>query len=331
MNGFPKKKNSRKISLIVFAVILSGFIIYGKLTNHLSDQWFMDRIVAASFQPSDEIVKLVEKSYMNDNARVLFYASRPQLNDGADFNYNCQDLINESSMILGCYDGQIYIFNVSDERIKGAKYVTAAHEMLHAAYDRLGIFEKNRINGLIAAEIENINDPNILEQLQMYSELEPGQEINEMHSVLGTESRDLPPELEEYYERYFYDRAKVVAEHEKYKNVFDEIEKRAGELEQKMTALETEIDLLRSSYEQQAEQLSRDIDNFNYNASIGNYFDDASFYARRSEIVSRQAALSNQADNINAMIDEYNSYVVELQALGRDVETLQKSMDSKQE
>jgi hypothetical protein len=265
---------------------------------------------------------------MNDEARVLFYASEPQLNDRADFNRNCQDLLNESSMILGCYDGQIYIFNISDERIAGAKYVTAAHEMLHAAYDRLGIFEKNRVNGLIEAEIKNTSDPNILEQLEMYGQLEPGQEINEMHSVLGTESRNLSPELEKYYGRYFYDRALVVAEHEQYKAVFDELERRAETAEQKATALESQIESLRSSYEAAADRLSADIDNFNASA---NYFDEASFYARRSEIISRQNVLSRQVDEINLMIDEYNGYVAELQALGRDAETLQKGLDSKQE
>ena len=30
-----------------------------------------------------------------------------------------------------------YIYNVNDERLNGLKEVTAAHEMLHAAYERL--------------------------------------------------------------------------------------------------------------------------------------------------------------------------------------------------
>jgi chaperonin cofactor prefoldin len=329
--GAPvKKKSNKKIPLIIFGAALAGFVVYGRLTNHLSDQWFLDRIAAANFQPSAEIVELVEKSYMNDEARTLFYASRPELNDRTDFNRNCAELLNEASMILGCYNGQIFIFDISDERIKGAKYVTAAHEMLHAAYDRLGIFEKNRINQLISEQLKITDDPNVLEQLEMYGDLEPGQEINEMHSVLGTEGRNLPPELEKYYARYFVSRSSVVAEHEKYKAVFDQLEKRAEDLEQKAAALETEISSLRLSYEIQAEKLSQDVDNFNYNASIGNYFNETDFYARRTEIIGRQSALSRQVDKINLMIDEYNSYVAELQALGRDAEILQKSLDSKE-
>jgi hypothetical protein len=330
MTDKPKKKFSKKLPLIIFVVAVLGFVAYGKLTNHLSDQWFMDRIAAANFQPSDDIAELASKSSMNDNAKVLFYASQPQLDDREQFNRNCADLLNESSMILGCYNGRIYIFNISDQRIEGAKYVTAAHEMLHAAYDRLGIFDKNRIDQLIAAAIKTTTDPNILEQLAMYGELEPGQEINEMHSVLGTESRNLSPELEEYYGRYFYDRGLVVAQHEKYKQVFDELDKRASDIEQKMTALEAEINSLRANYESQAARLSQDIDDFNYNTSVGGYFDESSFYARRSEIVARQTALSQQVDNINLLIEEYNGYVAELQDLGRNAEALQKSLDSKE-
>jgi prefoldin subunit 5 len=331
MDAAVKKKRFGKISLIVFVALLGGFVAYGKVTGHLSDQWFMDRLAAAAFEPSAEIVELAERGQMNDEARILFYASQPQLNDRADFNRNCQELLNESSMILGCYNGQIFIFNISDERIIGAKFVTAAHEMLHAAYERLGIFEKNRVNELIRREIASTTDPNILEQLKLYEQLEPGQEINEMHSVLGTESRNLSPELEAYYGRYFYDRALVVAEHERYKDVFDKLEKQAQDAEQKIAALEAQIDSLRSSYEAAAARLSADIDSFNYSAGVSGYFDEASFYARRSEIVARQDALSRQVDEINLMIDEYNGYVAELQALGRDAETLQKGLDSKQE
>jgi hypothetical protein len=330
MNSELVKKQNKKIPLIVFGVLLASFVIYGKITNHLSDQWFLDRIAASNFQASDEIVKLAEKSSMNDEGRILFYASKPQLNERAEFNQNCADLLNELSMILGCYNGQIFIFNINDERIEGVKYVTAAHEMLHAAYGRLGIFEKHHINELIEKEVANTQDKNILEQLEMYEQLEPGQEINEMHSMLGTESRNLSPELEKYYGRYFYDRSLVVNEYEKYKEVFNEIEKHANEVEQKMTALEIEIEALSNDYELKADKLSRDIETFNNNARIENSFDEVSFYAYRNEIIVRQESLSKQVDTINQMVNEYNSYVAEMQVLGRDVQSLQASLDSKQ-
>lgn len=331
MNKSMIKKSNKKWPIIIFVVLIVGFVTYGKITNHLSDQWFLDRIAAANFKSSAEIEELVEKSSMNDSGRTLFYASTPELNERSEFNENCKDLLNESSTILGCYNGQIYIFNVSDERIKSVKYVTAAHEMLHAAYDRLGVLEKNRVNELISDEISKTTDPNIAEQLKMYSELEPGHEINEMHSVLGTEGRELSPELEEYYARYFCDRSLVVNEHEKYKGIFEELEKRADSIEQRMVALEQEIESLKNNYETSVQKLSNDIDNFNIMADSGGFQDEVSFYVRRSEIVAEQTRLSNQVNMINQLINEYNSYVVELQTLGRDVQTLQNSLDSKKE
>ena len=331
MSNYDSGKRSKKIPIIIFIVAIVGFVAYGKITNHLSDQWFLDRIAVSNYEPSAEIEELVEKSSMNDEGRLMFYASKPELNERVEFNENCKDLLNESSMVLGCYNGQIYIFKITDERIKGVKYVTSAHEMLHAAYDRLGIFERNHINELVAEEVSKTKDPNILEQLKLYSELEPGHETNEMHSILGTESRELSPELEEYYSRYFYDRSIVVNEHEKYKGVFDELADRADEIEQKMAALETEINIQRSNYEASTRKLSNDIDVFNLEADNGSYSSEASFYARRNEIIAEQNTLSRQVDDINLLINEYNEYVVELQALGRDVQILQNSLDSKKE
>ncbi len=42
--------------------------------------------------------------------------------------------------ILGCYNPSsrdIYIYNVTNSELDGVKEVTAAHEMLHAAWERL--------------------------------------------------------------------------------------------------------------------------------------------------------------------------------------------------
>ena len=54
--------------------------------------------------------------------------------------------------MLGCYhsnqDG-IFLYNVQDARLAGVQQVTAAHEMLHAAYDRLSTKDKNYVDGLL--------------------------------------------------------------------------------------------------------------------------------------------------------------------------------------
>jgi uncharacterized protein YukE len=315
--------------IISGAVLLVGFGVYAGLTNTFTPQWFADQITVANFQPNETLEQIVERSGMNQRGKFMFYVTEPQVEGREDFNFHCAELLNELSNVLGCYDGRTYLFDVTDPRIEGVENVTAAHEMLHSAYDRLGVLERIEVDNLIKRQLADTTDPDILELVELYSQTEPGQEINELHSIFGTEARDLSPELERYYSKYFDDRLKVVEQNEKYQAVFKEMEQRAEELEQKTTVLGEEIDSLTAEYESAAAQLSGDIDSFNARAAVaGGFASESVFYSQRSGLVSRQSQLEAQLSVINAKIEEYNGYVEELQAIGRDAERLQSNLDS---
>lgn len=314
--------------LISLAVLLLGFGVYAGLTNTFTPQWFIDQITVAGFRPDPTIEKLVADSGMSERGKFVFYTSRPQIEGREEFNFHCAELLNELSNVLGCYDGRTYLFDVTDERIDGVESVTAAHEMLHSAYDRLGIFERITVDGLIKQQLAVTTDSDILELVELYSQTEPGQEINELHSIFGTEARDLLPDLENYYNQYFSDRAKVLEQNDKYNTVFKEMERRAEELEQKTDQMNAEIDGLMAQYDAAAAQLDADIDNFNYRADSGAFASNSSFYAERNALLARQSQLTAQLEAVNAKIYEYNSYVEELQAIGRDAEILQNNIDS---
>src|SRR5690606_3442881 len=108
-------------------------------------------------------------------------------------------------IVLGCFvEGQgIYLYNVSDERLDGVKEVTAAHEVLHAGYSRLSSRDKARINHLLDQAFQANNDERIKETVETYRKRDPSIVSNELHSILATEARELPSELEEHYRRYF--------------------------------------------------------------------------------------------------------------------------------
>ena len=305
-------------------VLLVSFLAFAGLTNTFTPQWIMDRVVVASFQPSPEISRLVDGSGMGERGEFYFFTGTPELNNSADFNRNCADVINEQSIVLGCYTGRIFIFDVTDERIAGVRYVTAAHEMLHAAYDRLGILEKIRINNLLDQQLSQTTDQRILDLVAIYDELEPGHRLNELHSIFGSEVRDLSSELAEYYTRYFSNRDLSVAAAEKYEEVFIKMEQRATELEAQLSSLGQEIEELSAVYDRDFVQLNRDIDYFNNRT----FYDEAEFYAQRNTLLYRQAQLNARADSINAKIEQYNQYIEELQALGRDAEQLQNNINS---
>ena len=146
---------------------------------------------------------------MNSSSRRLFYVYHPELDDREAFRSHCG---HEQTIVLGCFvepEG-IYIYDVTDQRLAGIEEVTAAHEMLHAAYSRLSTKERQRIDKLTASTFAALTDERIKQTIENYRSRDPGVVPNELHSILGTGVSELPKELETYYKRYFTDRSAVV-------------------------------------------------------------------------------------------------------------------------
>ena len=126
--------------------------------------------------------------------------------------------------MLGCYhSGQsgIFVLDVTDSRLDGVEQVTAAHEMLHAAYDRLSRSERSKVDAMLEDYYKNdLKDQRIVETINAYKKSEPKDVVNEMHSIFATEIASLPAPLEKYYQRYFTDRGQIVANAERYKSEF---------------------------------------------------------------------------------------------------------------
>ena len=84
---------------------------------------------------------------------------------------NC-DTEERTTAILGCYyQRHIYLFDINNKELDGTLDVTAAHEMLHAAYDRLNFFERSYVDGLINAEYEVHKNDASLKQIMAYLSL----------------------------------------------------------------------------------------------------------------------------------------------------------------
>src|SRR5690606_25698564 len=117
----------------------------------------------------------------------LFYVHNPELLNKVDFQGKC--LHTEETIVLGCYitNSKIYVFDVSDERLHGVEEVTAAHEMLHAAYDRLNAKEKTRIDGMLSEVFNQSTDERLKATVESYRKRDPSVVPNELHSIIGTE------------------------------------------------------------------------------------------------------------------------------------------------
>lgn len=311
----------RAMVAAVVILVLSGLgIMYG--------QQLVDSAKASQFRPSQRITKITERVGMTSRSRDIFYATAPIIEDRETFNQSCQSE-ERTAAILGCYfRDTIHLYDIDNKKLDGTLEVTAAHELLHAAYQRLNFFERSRVNTLISSEYaKHKDDMKLKEIMQYYHQTEPGAEINELHSILGTTVASLSPELEAYYSRYFKDRLSLVALNAAYNKVFGDIKAQADEIEARIKQVGPSITKDLSSYEADLKQLELDIENFNQQANTGYFGTRSSFNAARSVLLGRVDALNLRRDEINARVAAYNKDVETLNALSLQVSELYKSIN----
>ncbi len=183
-------------------------------------QWIHDASIAANEPLPADVAAIAAATGMSREGELIYRASTPVVEPETEFTEHCSV---EGGAVLGCYAaGEIYVYDVTDERLAGTVEVTAAHEMLHAAYERLDEAERARVDALIADYVATIpDDAPVRDDMALY----PDEQLaDEWHSRLGTEFADLPAELEAYYARWFDDRSLVLALFETANALFTQIE-----------------------------------------------------------------------------------------------------------
>lgn len=287
-----------------------------------------DAVRLRGYNPPAAVVDLATRDTMTDLGRHLFYVNHPQLiGDSATFRSDCT--VTEQTIVLGCYHPTqqgIFVYNVSDTRLAGIVEVTSAHEMLHSAYDRLSSGDKTDVNKMLDDFYKNdLHDQRILDTIEAYKKSEPKDVVNEMHSIFGTEIASLPAPLEKYYQRYFTNRAAVVAFSQNYENEFTSRSAKAAQYEKQLNDLKAKISAEESNLKAQlasinAEQARLDslkannrIEEYNagvpaYNASIDEYNVGVARYKR-------------DVSSYNALVEQYNAVAGELKQLYGAIDT----------
>ena len=190
------------------------------------------------FEPTPEVAALA--AAMSDEGRRLFYAARPKVLERAAFAQVCPD--TEHGHVLGCYTGdEIYILRMSRPELLGVMETTAVHEMLHAAYSALSSGERSRIDAWVADLYAGVTDQDLRELVARYDISEPGQRLNELHSLLPTQLPFLDPRLESHYRRYLASRQRVIAAYQGYRGTLEQLERRIGALHAAIGADKTQL------------------------------------------------------------------------------------------
>lgn len=300
------------------ALVGAGYFVV-VFRQDIQDWWAL-----RNYTPAANIVALADETAMAGYGRDMFYVSQPKVEDSESFNLHCTHT-GEKTVVLGCYVAQrIYLYNVTDPRLDGVVEVTAAHEMLHAVYERMDEEERAKIDALIEAELPKVTDERLRGLIELYAESEPGQKLNEMHSILGTEYSGLSPELETYYKQYFSDRTKVVALAQKYQGAFAASQARIADMSGRLQGLKTKIDVnteeinrQRAEIESESERLNnlRSTDTTAYNAAVPGY--NAKTRAYNGLVLATRQ-----------LIEEYNQLVIEHNNEAAAQSSLYRSLDS---
>lgn len=322
-------KKTNKIPVLVAVAGALCLALYFSPSIFLSRQKISDYITVWSYKPSTVIMSFAERAGLSDNGTFIYLASQPILDGTQLFNAECDNVENVAS-ILGCYkDNRIYIYDVNDKKLDGIREVTAAHEMLHAAYARLSEREKSRVNRLLRTEYENIkDDENFKSRMEFYAKTEPGQINNELHSVIGTEVASISSELEEYYSRYFDDRQQSVNLNSKYLSVFAELDRHAKEILSSRDVLVQSINDRTQRYNQEIGVLDSDIIDFNFRANNAYFESEKKFIDERNQLMARKTKLNNERSYIMQDIDQSNVLLTEYNSIATETKKLYTSLDS---
>jgi len=326
MAAFAKKTRSyRQIAFsltvaVLAAVILNAAIYEGSGKAQIDRE--NDRL--SEYTPSKQIQDFTAMTTMTDYAKRLLYLNRPNIiTDKQAFRSICRENIDQTSATLGCYfrhDGGIYILDMNDSRLAGLMGTTIAHEVLHAAYERLGPSERATIDKLLAQIMNGHNGKDIELRLKIYP---PGKLMTEVHSIAGTEVADLPRELESYYSKYFGIRQRIVTLAKEYeterKTRYEELESYAKQL----AALKSEID----RQEKTASELKRQINILE--GQIGIYREGGDIEAH-NELVPRInkkiGELTGLAHKNDEVVTKYNDLVKRRNSIVSDALKIKEAM-----
>lgn len=288
-------------------------------------QAYADQWIVWTEPPSERIEQLAEQLELSETGRRIFFASRPQIDAANDFHEHCP---LEGDVVLGCYGGQrIYVYEVTDERLAGTIEATAAHELLHAYYDRLSPERAERIDRLVAAYVATLpaGDEN-RRTVERYPE---AQRADEWHSRIGIGYAQLPASLEEHYAEVFLDRARVVAYTTGSTAELDGYADRIAQLSAELEAASDDLEKRSAAYDTAMSALNSDVESFNRRADNGSFTSREEFDAERTALLKRQEALERDRVQLNADVDNYNRTLQELKTLDAERAELFSQLDSR--
>ncbi len=318
-------KRSGGLASFISLIVLIGLSIF----IWFNFQYLSDSLRFWTYQPPAAVSSLVSRAGLSDAGTFALYATQPSIEGSQTFNGKCGRQEQETA-ILGCYNnGRIYIFDVTDKRLDGIKEVTAAHEMLHAVYQRFSPSEKASVDKLVEDEYQKLSEnPSFSKRMEFYARTEPGERDNELHSIIGTEVSSVSTALEAHYAKYFTNRARILELFNNYNGVFTSLDAQAKSLQEQLDNLGDKIKANSDTYNVDVKSLNADIQDFNKRAANGGFSSQVAFNNERSTLEKRVNEVTSLRNTIDSEIAQYETLRVQYNDAVTQTHDLYKSIDS---
>ncbi len=259
-------------------------------------QGLMDYYALSTYRPSAQLVAFESRISLSPLARATLYRADPAFDGKTSFNADCNTRPHE--LELGCYyRNRIYVLQIDNASLAPEMDVVSAHELLHAAWVKMGAGERAKLGAELERVYGLVADSDLRDRMASYAKTEPGEQANELHSILGTEFVNLSPVLEAHYAKYFVSRSQIVSAHRSYKSVF---ESRRVELETQLSQIRAEKGRL--------SLINRQLEGYRAGGQIQAY--------------------NAQVPTQNRLVDEINASIGRYQVAVDEYNALSKSLDS---
>ncbi len=324
-----RNRSRELIIILVTSLVMIGAYVFLQ-SNLVRDLWR-----GFVYEESATVQEIRADLALTTQGERIFLATQPAIETAEPFNEHCNSHQLEVSL-LGCYvKDQMYIYEIKMDELKDSNRVTAAHELLHAVWDRLNNNERAKVEKLLE-QVKAENADWVAEELELYEDHE---QMEELYTRVGTKLRKIPDELEKHYQQYFQDRSRIVDYYESYQAPFKQLQAECDELRQKITLLSGEIDQERLVYDKRLAAFDVRVEEFNRCADMaGCFVTRAEFQRQRDVLEAERVALNETREALNAKIDETNAMVTEYQtkqaalgklndALNSNIEKLERSIN----
>ena len=276
--ALARERRRRRTWVVALVVAAALLVCAGVVFGTGADRVLVAQVgewVGPKTLPSD-VAAVADRAFLTDEGRELLTLVGAKSAHGDDLQRACGvvDAVDDHTP-AGCYSRVgIFVFIPADPRVADAAVTTLAHELLHAAFDRLGAGEVWHVREMLHAAIDRIpaDDP-VHTQIDWSVGDHEESRDTELFAYLGSQEwpdGGFDPDLEAVYARYFTDRAALVeVDHRVTATVnglIADYEKAVADLERAETDALTQraqLDADRQGYERDRLSYQQDADRYN--------------------------------------------------------------------